>query len=307
MRAGALAIAALFAFGCGPRERPALPSAPSVTSAEDLIPADLDVALRVDMARMKVALGSVTSTALAEEALRVGSAAGGDAPDPLLIESLLRADRVYLAYRPNESGLPSDRVFALEGSFEPITAPPRGFGLPVDLGADLRFWERKPGTPLARGAVARIYAQGDRLRAFVSEAEIDAVERAVTVPPSARRLSPPAEGALSLAVRPALLAGLASGSLRELLVRAESLSLTLQLEADRARLRGELVLRSAEDAQALSAAGKLVLERVPSLLGASSELTTDGERLVLVAEAKRERIAPLLGCLDRSGRADCPW
>jgi hypothetical protein len=171
----------------------------------------------------------------------------------------------------------------------------------------LRYWDRKPGAPLPRSATARIYAQGDRLRAFVSEAEIDAVERALSTPPSPRQLRPPAEGALSLAVRPALLGRLASGTLRELLTPAQTLEVVVDLESDRARLRAELVLDSAEHAETLLAAGRQALERAPSELAASASLQGEQERITLQATLTRAQLAPLLTCLDRGSGAGCPW
>jgi hypothetical protein len=307
MQRRALLWLSALAWSCGPRERPALPSAPGVVSAEDLIPADLDIVARMDMARMKATLGALTEELLSRDALTSSAGEDGDAADALLVRSLLAAEHVYLAYRPSALWLPTDRVLAVEGRFEPFSAPPAGFGLPTDLGADLRYWDRKAGARLARTAVARIYAQGDRLLAFVSEAEIDAVERTLTVPRSPRQLRPPAEGAVSLALRPALLGKLASGSLRDLLERGRTLDLIVDLESDRARLRATLVLDSPEHAQTLLVAGRRVLEQAPNGLSASSTLQAEQDRLLLQATLSREQLAPLLTCLGRGSGAGCPW
>jgi hypothetical protein len=302
-----LAGLSLLSPACGPRDRPALPSAPQVVSAEDLIPSDLDVVLRVDMARMKSALGAMSHELLAQSALARASDEAGVDSDPLLLESLLAADRVYFAYRPSALGLPTDRVWALDGQFVPLTSPPVGFPLPTDLGADLRFWERKPGVALQRTATARIYAQGERVRAFVSEAELDAVERTLTAPASPRRLRAPAEGALSVAARPGLLGRLASGSLRELLERAESLELVVDLASDRIELRAQLVLASAEHAQALLEAGRALLARAESDLASSATLQGEQDRIVLRASLSRAQLGPWLACLGPASERQCPW
>ncbi len=294
------------ALACGPRERPALPSAPRVASAQDLIPADLDVVARLDMARIKGVLGALASDALARAALSRAADESGEDSEPQLLSALLAADRVYFAYRPGPRLLPLDRVLVAEGRFEPLLAPPPGFGRPRDLGADLRYWERKPGGVAARATTARLYAQGDRLRAFVSEAEIDAVERALGSPPSERRLLPPSEGALSVAARPALLARLATGSLRELLEHAKAFALTFDLESDRARLEAALVLASAEDAAALEGAVGALLQQLPRSLEGTTRLTAEQDRLVLRADVGRAALAPLVACL--SDAADgCSW
>lgn len=294
-------------LGCGTRERPALPRAPRVTSAEDLVPADLDVVARIDLSRIKSALGALASAGLVQGALDRAGGAAEEQPEPLLRDALQAADRVYLAYRPGPTLLPTDRVLIVEGRFEPLSKPPSGFGLATDLGADLRYWERKPGGPLPRAATARVYAQGDRLLAFVSEAEIDAVERALATPPSSRRLLPPAEGALSLAARPSLLARFASGSLRELLERARALQLVFDLESDRARLKATLLTASAEDAEALRAAGESLLGRLPGRFPATASLVAVEDRLVLSASAGREALAPLLHCVGSSSESACAW
>jgi hypothetical protein len=293
-------------WSCGPRARPTLPSAPRVVSSEDLLPADLDVVVRVDLGKMKATLGAITEEVLSRDALTAG-VASDERPEPVLVASLLAAERVYLAYRPSPLLLPTDRVLIVEGRFDPFVSPPPGFTLATDLGADLRYWDRKPGARLPRSGIARIYAQGQRLLAFVSEAELDAVERTLTTPSSPRQLRPPAEGAISLAMRPALLAKLASGTLRDLLERAQSLQLVGDLQSDRARVRAALVLASADDAQALQLAAQHLLERLPSELRASASLQAEQERLVLEATLTRSQLLPVLACLGRGSGAACPW
>ena len=296
----------LSAVACGPKAAPALPSAPAVTSAFELIPPDLDVVVRLDLARVKAALGVTAFTALSRQVLAHDS--GGQEPDELVVASLLTAEQVYLAYRPSPLWAPLDRVLAMQGHFEPLR-PPRGFSGATDLGRDLRHWDSR-SAPSGRGGVARVYALGDRVRAFVSEAELDAVERTLDGRGSARRLEPPEEGTLSLAARPSLLGRLAGhGTLRELLEDAKALRAVADLESDGARLKLELLLSGAEQARQLASAGKLVLARALGDAVLDVTLGAESDRVVLSARLTRAQLAPVLACVwgGTASALACPW
>jgi hypothetical protein len=313
MRAFALLASSLGALcvACGPKPLPPPPSPPRAASAAELIPADLDVVVRVDLARVKSSIGAVGLSVLAGRALAHGDPATpvgtGSSADQLLVSSLLEADTVYLGYRPSAAFVPLDRVLAVQGRFTPLNGPPTGFSRAIDLGGDVRYWDARQ--PPTREGVARIYVIADRLRAFVSEAELDSVERSLTGAISPRRLEPPEEGTLSLAARPALLGRLAGrGRLRELLEGGKALRAVLDLESHGLRAKAELTLESPEEARELAGAAELVLARA---LGASSDhtkLTIEGERVLLSAELGREQLSPVLGCLGLgAGEAPCPW
>lgn len=264
-------------------------------AAAELIPPDLDVIARLDMAKMKAALGSLTPQLLSREVLKRGSV-DGEEPEELLVESLLAADVVYLGYRPSARFMPLDRVLALQGRFTPITKAPTGFSGGVDLGADVRYWDRQKGKPLARSASARLYAAGDRVLAFVSEAELDAVERSLERLGEPRSLSAPEEGALSVAARPRLLGKLVSGTLRELLEDSKSLELVVDLESDMASLRASLQTSSPEHAEQLVTAGRAVVQ---AALGdrdqaGRTELRAVESRVSLTLRLRREELASLL-------------
>lgn len=298
----------LSACACGPKARPALPPAPVVTSASELIPSDLDVVLRLDLARVKAALGAIALSALARQVLTRDSA--GQEPDELLVTSLLGAEQVYLGYRPSPLWAPLDRVLAVQGHFEPLVRTPAGFVGATDLGRDVRYWDR-PTAPTSRGGVARIYAVGDRVRAFVSEAELDAVERRLDGLGAARRLEPPEEGTISLAARPSLLGRLAgTGTLRELLEDAQALHAVADLESDGVRLKLQLLLADAQAAQQLASAGKLVLSRAIGDTALDVTLEAESDRVVLVGRLTRAQLAPLLACAWGGAAASalaCPW
>ncbi|HXK19631.1 MAG TPA: hypothetical protein VNG33_17595 [Polyangiaceae bacterium] len=291
---------------CGAKPLPPPPPAPRVSSAAELIPADLDVVIRLDLARVKAALGAVALSALAGQVLARGKPEQG--ADDLELSSLLEADQVYLGYRPSPLWAPLDRVLALQGRFTQLMRPPLGFGGATDLGGDVRYWDAKLAP--ARGGVARIYAMSQHLRAFVSEAEIDAVERALAGLSAARRLEPPEEGTLSLAARPALLGVLSGhGTLRELLEGAKALHAVADLESDGVQLKAELVLETPEQAAQLAAAAKLVLERALADSRVHAELRADAERVLLSAQLSRAQLLPALGCLGLGSTAEgrCPW
>jgi hypothetical protein len=297
----------LSAVACGPKAAPALPPAPTITSAVELIPPDLDVVVRLDLARVKAVLGATAITALSRQVLAHDR--GGAEPDELVVASLLAAEQVYLGYRPSPLGAPLDRVLALQGHFEPLARALTGFSSATDVGRDLRYWDRS-AAPTSRGGVARVYAWGDRVRAFVSEAELDAVERTLSGLGAERRLEPPEEGTLSLAARPRLLGRLAGqGALRELLEDAKALRAVADLESDGVRLELELLLSGAEQARRLASAGKQVLARAMGDAALDVTLGAESDRVVLSARLTRAQLAPLLACVG-GGTASalaCPW
>ncbi len=296
----------LSTVACGPKPLPPLPPAPSIASAAELIPPDLDLVVRLDLARVKAALGVTALAALSREVLARDS--GGQEPDELVVTSLLAADQVYLAYRPSPLWAPLDRVLIVQGHFDALVRPPTGFSGATDLGADLRYWDNKATPP--RGGVARVYALGQRLRAFVSEAEIDAVERTLAGFVSPRRLEPPEEGTLSLAARPGLLRRLAGeGTLRDLLEDAKALRAVADLESDGVRLKLELLMAGAEQAEQLAGAAKLVLSRALGDTALHVELRAESDRVELSAQLSRAELAPVLACWwsARGSAGRCPW
>jgi hypothetical protein len=288
----------LGAVACGPKPRPALPPAPSVSSAAELIPPDLDVVVRLDLARVKATLGGAALTALSREVLAHDRERDEhQEPDELLIQSLLGAEQVYLGYRPNRMWAPLDRVVALQGRFEQLVRPPVGFSRPTDLGRDFRYWDAQV-PPKARGGVARVYALGERVRAFVSEAEIDAVERVLDGQGSPRRLEPPEEGTLSFAARPQLLGRLVgNGTLRDLLEGAKALLAVVELESDGVRLKLELALSGVDEARQLADAGQMVLSRALRDAKLNVALRADAQRVLLTAQLSRAELQPFLACV----------
>lgn len=286
-------VVGLLAFGCAPRRLPAPPAAPRVVSAADLLPADLDVVARLDLARMRATLGSLTEQLLSRDALSRVSADGRE-PDDLVVRALLEADVAYLGYRPSPLLLPLDRVLALQGRFTPVTRAPAGFVSAIDVGADVRYWDRRPTEKLARSDTARLYAVGNRVRAFVSEAELDSVERALEGRSEPRPLVAPEEGTISLAARPQLLTPFVGGTLRELLSDSRSLQIVVDLESDDASLRASLETASAEHAAALAKAAEVVVRSVLGERADRARVAATEGRVSLSLRMSRAELAGLL-------------
>lgn len=273
MRAWALSLAfgmSLFVgMGCGPK-RIAKPTAaePSLRDESDAIPGDLDVALRIDLAKIRAALGDA-GIELIRRGTPVGGASGDAASESLVADAIAKSDSVVVALRPSESSSATDSVMVLSGHFAGIDprryeSDPR-WGPPMDLGGDWRRWDRP--RPKARAAPARIYARSDDLLVFVSTAPIDSVERQLEEGANDPHVEPVDKGLLSLDARtvaflpfvesraPAF-AGLIQRSTR-LRVSADldSVSFTAELELELesegvARQAAEAVGEVAKDAQA---------------------------------------------------------
>ncbi|WP_437794015.1 hypothetical protein [Sorangium sp. So ce693] len=206
VRAAAVAAAsALMALGlpaCGdaapqvagpPARDAASPLGPRVVrriEPADLLPADLDLVVRVDVARMRDGLGQAASDELARRAL-------DEVPDEALESALQRADVVWLGLRlaDLEEG---DRVVVLEGRMAGLTPDP-GRWEPARAAQDgVAVFDRRGGVAGSRADTARIIALGDRAVALVSAVEVSSVARVLRDGPDARRGDPAAEGLVSL-------------------------------------------------------------------------------------------------------------
>ena len=209
------------------------PNAPTLVRASDAMPADLDLVVRLDLRKIRDALGGPAMTALSRQAVQ-GLRGADRATDALLLSALEQTDTLWLGVRPTRALEAADTVFVMSGhfpNFDPHRAEsaPR-FGPPLDLGGDLRRYDRAP--PPARAAPARIYVQGDRLLVTVSVAEIDSVERSLEEQRGGPPLEPAEKGVLSAIARPqvlplGILAG--TGSLRRLVQSADRLELNADL------------------------------------------------------------------------------
>ncbi len=203
----ALLCAALAACSA-PRIPPPAAPAPTITNPQDALPGDLDVVVRVDLARMRDALGKSALDALAKRAPGAGGGGGR-----LFNAALAHADTIWIAFRPAKSVAAMDNVIVLSGHFASIDPRALGpWGPPADLGAGYRVYDRPPPATPSRSAPLRVYARGDELIVLASTAELDAVERSVEQGAGDAHPDPPAKGAISVAARLPPLAALVSRS-----------------------------------------------------------------------------------------------
>lgn len=171
--------------------RLALPSFDKRLDPAEIFPADLDLVVRLDVARMRSTIGPAAASALATRAAR-------EAGDDVLRAALACAEVVWLGARTGDLDA-GDHVVIVEG---PSCAPE----------LDRALWRPEPSRnksvkifdrvdPSRRTGTARIVVLGDHTTAFVSPMEVDSVTRILADGPDARRGNPVAEGVVSVDVR----------------------------------------------------------------------------------------------------------
>lgn len=278
----ALAGATLLGAGCGGPAKPSSGLKPPQLSrrleAIDLLPADLDIVIRIDVARLKAGLGPAFAEALAARATETGS-------EPFVAEAMAKADAVWIGLRLADLDA-GDRVLVAEGRLDEIHLTPSEWleTTPAATLEGVRILDR-PG-PSPRPSTSRIIVQKDKLYAFVSPVEVDATSRLLRDGPDPGRGDPTADGLLSADIRGhrlprslekkypsigAVIAGItrlrASASLKD-----TGLSLTLEITTkhDAAAQRVERFLTTIRDASATTKYAELmksvVLERVNTTL-----------------------------------------
>jgi hypothetical protein len=220
-----------------------------------IIPADLDLVVRVDVARIRRALGDSALSRLREQA------AAGVSTHPalsrLLADALLRADTVWIALRPNARPELTDNVVVLRGSFAELD--PRSYRLGFGPGADLGGgYFRHDRETQSRAEPARLYTRADELWILVSTAELDSVERQLEQRAGDPHLEPAEKGVLSFAARGGAVARALedrSVQIARLLSASEEVRGHVDLDAE--SLDAEMELDVASEAAARDAADGL--------------------------------------------------
>src|SRR5690606_16562343 len=131
------------------------------------------------------------------------------------------------------------------------------------------------GRPLARSLPARIYAHANDLIVFVSTAEIDSVERSLEQRMDDARVSPPAEGVLSIEARAPALAEQVlerSPAAARLLRRASKLRAHADLTQTGFDAELELLLDSESGARETAEAAALFAEALGAEGGGAAAL-----------------------------------
>lgn len=184
----------------GEASGPTRPPGPQVVrrvAAVELIPADLDLVVRVDLARMRLQLGAEAIDRLFARA--VVEAGPGAEVDPLLVLATRRADVVWIGLRASDPAS-GDRVVVVEGQLAGLRPDPARFRPgPPSIVAGVVQLDRAGAVP--RDGTARVVAIGERALAFVSPVEVDAVERVLRDGPDSKRGDPSAEGLVSADLR----------------------------------------------------------------------------------------------------------
>jgi hypothetical protein len=298
--------AALLVAGACASAAPAPPASPAPELAAPArgIPADLDVALRVDLVQLRRGLGDAAASALE---LQITDAARDPAGDRLLRDALARADVLWIAFRPGLARHSTDNVVILRGDFADIRVRDypgdNRWQAPVDLGADLRRHDRSK--PPHRSAPARVYALSTHLLMLVSEAEIDSVERRIERRADDPRVEPPERGTVSVAARVQPLLPLverASPAVARLLAEAHRLEAHLSLDSVGLRGSAEVRFNDLDSADRARRALETLVELGRGEAGpvgkASRGLSvrTVGESLVLDLRLDANETASLLAC-----------
>lgn len=161
--------------------------------AVELFPADLDVVVRVDLARMRIALGPMA------QGLSSKMSTDLKLDEALVLRALERARVAWIGTRIADSET-GDRVLIVEGDVEDVRPDLDTFReMDPPLLEGVKSFERRG--PLARDATARIHVLGSQMIVFVTGVEVDSVERVLLRGPDPGRRDPPAEGIVSVDVR----------------------------------------------------------------------------------------------------------
>lgn len=199
MRRLAIAVALSLLPACGGADRPAgrqIPAAPRVErdlDPTDILPADLDLVVRIDVARMRDGLGPAAAELIEKRAVAESSG------EPELAEALACAEVVWIAARAAEIDA-GDRVVVIEGQrCMPDLARSRWEKVRSGNGR-LYIFDRRGEAP--RAGAARIMNLGNKATAFVSPVELDSVQRVLDSGPDPKRGNPRAEGLVSVDLRP---------------------------------------------------------------------------------------------------------
>jgi hypothetical protein len=157
----------------------------------DVFPADLDLVIRIDLARMRSGIGPIAADELSRRALR-------EAEGDEIKQAFACAEVVWIGTRAATIDA-GDHVVVLEGKqCLPELARARWQRV-RDPNGGIAVFDRKGEA--ARAGTARIIDLGHRAVAFVSPVELDSVKRVLEAGPDAKRGSPTAEGVVSLDMR----------------------------------------------------------------------------------------------------------
>jgi hypothetical protein len=243
-------VASLAWAGCTP-PRPVQPRASAPRPPSAFLPADLDLALRMDLDQLAAQLGADVVRRLVLEAI--------DGPDdadpgrPLLERTLARSDRLWLGVRSRGAERVPELMLLTHGQFASVLPDPKTGDAIWSASEDgpAPHFERQITAP---GALTRLYPLGDGLLAWASAGEIAGLERRIAGS-TGGGVRPPERGAISLAASAERLRERFSERFPELSQRfAGAELLSGYVERAEAGLRAEVTLQLGSPAQASEAA-----------------------------------------------------
>jgi hypothetical protein len=274
-----------------------------------VLPADLDLVLRLDLTRLRAALG-IDADALLR---KLSESAPSDEPDAdtsrTLLALLAHAETLWIAVRPGLSAELTDGVIALRGDFRNVIPSSLG-GVPRwsharDLGGGLLRFEREP--PRMRAAPAVMYLRLPDVVVVGSEAEVDALERSVEAGNADAALRAPESGLIAAAAR--------LGSLRRRLAEraptlsryvegAERLEGSFDRQGELFKLRVDVRFETADQVTTLATE----LKRLQESVRAEGHAWVDHfafeplqENLAVRLELRPDELAMLVRCFSKSG------
>jgi len=161
--------------------------------AIDLLPRDLDIVVRIDVARLKAGLGPGVAERFAARAAEQGG-------EGFVSEAIAKADAVWIGMRLADIDA-GDRVLVAEGRLGEIHIEPKEWmeTTPAATNEGVRIIDRKGIT--ARNGTGRMVVVKDKLYAFISPVEVDATSRLLRDGPDEGRGDPSADGLISVDVR----------------------------------------------------------------------------------------------------------
>jgi len=307
----ALLLALPLSLGCAQKPIGPPPHSPVLTRGADALPADVDLVVRLDLRRMRSALGPE----LVSQLKRATALASGTTSTESLVAGLLEeTDVVLIGLRPRLAGA-LDHVIVLEGSFprfDPTAVPADpGWQRAQDLGGDVRRWDRRAQPD--RGIPARIYAWSNKVIVLVTPVEIDSTERALELGEHEGVMAPPSKGVVSFAAR-VLPVSLAleerSPEIARILRSAERLEGSAELEAEGLRVELALEVDSPKTAEHLrelltALADLFAIKGSAAAVARTAKFDVAGNYVTCRFEVPRSMITGWLSCADAA--EPCSW
>ena len=200
----------------------------------EVLPGDLDVVVRIDLTRLKEAMGPEPEKQLAA---RLGT-------DPAVADALAdgRAATLGLRSLDLEAG---DHVLVVEGDMKRFELDKTSFEATPSANDRVKIFSRS--TPTTRGGAEILVLLDDRAVAFASPAEADAILRVLREGADENRGQPAAEGLLSFDMRPRRLSAELEArfpSIARLVSQVQRIKGTVHVESEALVVRFEVIARS---------------------------------------------------------------